>query len=88
MCGRLVGHYPIAGWLRIACSYVKRRAEGVKWEDKVGERSVTMMQDIVERVKKEDPVRGSWYVPKWEKGVIWCDASSSIATGVVLVMQR
>lgn len=29
-CGRLVGHYPIVGWLRVACSYVKRRAEGVR----------------------------------------------------------
>ena len=28
VCGRLVGHYPIAGWLRVACSYVKRRVEG------------------------------------------------------------
>ena len=28
ICGKLVGHYPVAGWLRMACSYVKRRAEG------------------------------------------------------------
>ena len=27
ICGRLVGHYPVAGWLRIACSFVKRHAE-------------------------------------------------------------
>lgn len=27
ICGKLVGHYPIAGWLRVACSYVKRRAD-------------------------------------------------------------
>ena len=28
ICGRLVGHYPVCGWLRLACSYVKRRCEG------------------------------------------------------------
>ncbi|XP_068237250.1 uncharacterized protein [Palaemon carinicauda] len=37
VCGILVGHYPIAGWLRIACSYIKRRASGARWEDPVGE---------------------------------------------------
>lgn len=82
-CGRLVGHYPIAGWLRVACSYVKRRAEGVRWDDKVGQETVEMMKDIVERVRREDPVRGRWYAPKSGVGVVWCDASS-IATGVML----
>lgn len=82
-CGRLVGHYPIAGWLRVACSYVKRRAEGVRWDDKVGQETVEMMKDIVERVQQEDPVRGRWYAPKSGVGVVWCDASS-IATGVML----
>ena len=28
ICGKLVGHYPVAGWLRVACSYIKRHAEG------------------------------------------------------------
>ena len=28
ICGKLLGHYPVAGWLRLACSYVKRRASG------------------------------------------------------------
>lgn len=83
VCGKLVGHYPVAGWLRVACSYVKRRAEGVRWEDKVGKETVEMMQDIVRRVRHEDPVRGRWYAARSEKGVVWCDASS-IATGVIL----
>lgn len=82
-CGKLVGHYPIAGWLRVACSYVKRRAEGVRWDDNVGQETVEMMKEIVERVRREDPVRGRWYAPKSETGVVWCDASS-IATGVML----
>ena len=28
ICSRIVGHYPVAGWLRIACSYIKRCREG------------------------------------------------------------
>ena len=34
ICGKLLGHYPVAGWLRLACSYVKR-ASGVDWEGRV-----------------------------------------------------
>ena len=56
MCGKLVGHHPIAGWLRVACSYVKRRT-GVRWDDKVGRKTTEMMQDILMRVTNEDPVR-------------------------------
>lgn len=85
VCGKLVGHYPVAGWLRVACSYVKRRAEGVAWDDKVGEETTQIIRDIVGRVSHDDPVRGKWYAPKSEKGVVWCDASS-IATGVMLEM--
>ena len=30
ICGQLVSHYPVVGWMRVACSYVKRIAcEGV-----------------------------------------------------------
>ena len=85
VCGKLVGHYPIAGWLRVASSFVKRNAEGVGWEDGIGDRAFGMIQDIVRRVKEEDPVRGKWYVPETRQGVLWCDASS-IATGVLLEM--
>ena len=83
VCGKLVGHYPIAGWLRVACSYVKRVAEGVRWDDLVGERTVTMVEEMLGTVKGEDPVKGRWNVQRTEEGVVWCDASS-IATGVVL----
>ena len=43
MCGKLTGHYPIAGWLRIASSYIKRSAKEEKWDDMVGERTNAMM---------------------------------------------
>ncbi|XP_029641347.1 uncharacterized protein LOC115216286 [Octopus sinensis] len=44
------------------------------------------MQEILERTRAEDPVRGNWYVPKTECGTIWCDASS-IAIEVVLAIE-
>ena len=28
-CGKIISHYPIAGWLRVACSYIKRRTTGI-----------------------------------------------------------
>ena len=83
ICGKLVGHYPVAGWLRVACRYVKRRAEGGRWDDYVGEEAVSMLAEVIARVEREDPVRGQWLVPKGSAGVVWCDASI-IATGVLL----
>ena len=49
----------------------------------VGERTTTMMKEVLKEVEQEDPVKGRWDVPRTEKGVVWCDASS-IATGVLL----
>ncbi|XP_068216319.1 uncharacterized protein [Palaemon carinicauda] len=83
VCVILVGHYPIAGWLRVACSYIERRASGARWEDPVGEQSIMMIKEVIERVKLDDPVRGNWCVPSVKHGVVWCDASK-IAMGVVL----
>ena len=52
ICGKLVGHYHIAGWLRVACSYIKRRASGARWEDPVGEQSMLMIKEVIERERK------------------------------------
>ena len=32
ICGKLTGHYPVAGWLRVACSFVKRLACDGSWD--------------------------------------------------------
>ena len=64
ICGKLVGHYPVAGWLRVACSYVKRRAEGGRWDDYVGEEAASRLAEVIARVEREDPVQGQWLVPK------------------------
>ena len=58
ICGKLTGHYPIAGWLRIACSYIKRQVEGEKWDDMVGERTTATMKEVLKEVEREDPVKG------------------------------
>lgn len=83
VCGKLVGHYPVAGWLRVACSYIKRNAEGTCWDDDVGEHAMIMIKEVMEQVKKADPVRGRWSVNTETGGSVWCDASS-IAVGVLL----
>ena len=48
----------------MACSYVKRVAEGVRWDEQVGERTVTMVKEILGTVKGEDPVKGRWNVQR------------------------
>ncbi|XP_076056330.1 uncharacterized protein LOC143034280 [Oratosquilla oratoria] len=83
LCGKLVGHYPIAGWLRVACSYIKRRSGSKDCGDKIDEGTLTMIHDVVRRVRHNDPVRGLWSAPQQGIGVIWCYASS-IAISVVL----
>ena len=35
-CGKLVGHYPVAGWLRLQCSFLKRMGCGGSWDAPVG----------------------------------------------------
>ena len=76
ICGQLIGHYPVAGWIRVACGFVKRHSKGEQWEDEIGDRSHAMLlKKIVEKVIKIDPVGGRWEV-SGAMGPIWCDASS------------
>ena len=86
VCGKLTGHYPVAGWLRLACSYVKRHAGGNNWHDDVGEETKERIKDVVREVERNDPVEGQWRVPNSETGVIWTDASD-MALGVILEIE-
>ena len=84
-CGKLVGHFPVVKWLRVAASFIKRRAADVTrgWDDEVTDVPLTtMITEVVARVRQKDPVRGKWCVdgPKLD---VWVDASS-LATGVSL----
>ena len=86
VCGRLVGHFPVANWLRVACSYVKRVSSGKSWQDPIGVHAQQMLEEILQRVRQTDPVRGKWSPgssDSWHQVRIWCDASS-LAQGVAL----
>ena len=83
MCGKLVGHYPVAGWLRTSCSYVKRIAEGSSWDDFIGDPASSMISEMIEMIHGEDPVQGEWQVSNSKSGKVWCDASD-LALGVVV----
>jgi hypothetical protein len=83
ICGKLIGHYPIASWLRPACSFVKRRTNGLNWDDEPDPDTVKMLTELVSETKARDPVKGRWIVPDVGNGRVWCDASS-LAIGVSL----
>lgn len=86
VCGKLVGHYPVAGWLRTACSYVKRLCSDVSWDCQISQEAKALVEDLLVRVQREDPVKGTWSVENQESGKVWCDASS-IGIGVSLEME-
>ena len=83
VCGQLTGHYPVAAWLRVCCGYIKRKSEGFKWEDDIGDVAKSLLRDLIARVKKDDPVKGVWNSHSKEPVRVWCDASS-LAIGVVI----
>ena len=82
-CGKLIGHFPIARWLRPACSYVKRLCNGLRWDEELTDAIKVIIGKLKERLRVSDPVGGKWAVPKNDKARIWCDASS-IAIGAVV----
>lgn len=85
-CGKLVGHFPVCGWLRVATSYIKRRATAVTqgWDDPVqdSDEICRMLHETAARVRDNDPASGRWNVDEGTAAV-WTDASS-IALGAVL----
>lgn len=87
LCGKLVGHYPVAGWLRVACSYIKRHAAGLGLSDRVGEVTISRMKVVSERVKKDDQVKGCWHVQEGKRRIVWWDVSD-LALRVVLEMNN
>ena len=86
LCGKLVGHLPVCGWLRVAAAYVKRRVNAVTggWDDPVKDDGSIrrMLMEMVNRVHESDPAKGRWDVTADEM-TVWTDASS-LALGVVL----
>lgn len=84
-CGKLVGHYPVCGWLRVAVAFIKRRANDVTegWDDTiVGGEIRTLVEEVTQEVRKSDPVRGQWST-SGDEARVWVDAIS-IALGVAI----
>ena len=85
ICGKLVSHYPVCGWLRVSAAYIKRRAcqATEKWDDVVTDGTVVQhLRDTVAAVMANDPVKGRWDVGG-EAATVWVDASS-LALGAVV----
>ena len=57
--GKLVGHFPVVKWLRVAAAFIKRRAMDMMkgWDDKVIDVPlISMIKDVFVRVCQKDPV--------------------------------
>ena len=89
VCRKLVGHYPVCGWLRVAVVTIKRCATSVSsgWDDEVHDATLqSMLTETVARVTHDDPVRGNWCVDGNEF-TVWVDASL-LALGVALAVDE
>ena len=76
--GKLVGHFPVCSWLKVAAAAIKRRVTSVTsgWDDEVHDITLRcMITETMERVVKDNPVRDDWCVDGNELAV-WVDASS------------
>ena len=56
--GKLIGHYPVAGSLRLQASYIKRLAGNIPWNEYVSEDCKEKMNELLHRLEKEDSVGG------------------------------
>ena len=82
LCGKLVGHYPVAGWLRVACSFVKRNRSSNAWDSFAGSVAIQRLREVSSRLNVDDAVKRIWSA-SFGKLNVWCDASQ-IAYGVAL----
>ncbi len=57
-CGKLLGHFPVASWLRPACSYLKRRASDCGWDKIIQPEIYLLVDDLWKRMQASDPVGG------------------------------
>ena len=88
-CSKLVGHYPVCGWLRVATAFIKQRANDVTkgWDDMITGGQVRMLlEETVQEVRKSDPVRGRWSASN-DGARVWVHASS-IVLGITIEMNR
>lgn len=86
-CGRLTGHMPVCGWLRVHCSYLKRLANAMStsWDEPILDPLFAKCcAELQNRFSGDgDPARGPWYGNVTE-GTVWTDASD---VGLAAVLQ-
>lgn len=86
LVGEWCGHYPVLGWLRVACGYIQRctAEDNTGWDEPVNEDIMKCLREIEIRLKTEgDPAKGNWCVNPPSSMNVWTDASS-LAIGVLL----
>jgi len=74
--------FPVAGWPRPACSYVKRVISTLKWYEKIYCGVDRLIIEIKDEISRSDAVQGKWAVPTGSRSRVCCDASS-LAMGVL-----
>jgi hypothetical protein len=58
LCGQLLGHFPVASWLRPACGFIKRTLNSQGWDERITNICAHMLEDVLNEIKKSDPVKG------------------------------
>ena len=84
--GEWLGHFPVAGWLRVVSALIQRQTatENVDWSEKISETTMELLREAQNKIIEQgDPVKGHWLVRRESPIKVWTDASS-IALGVVL----
>ena len=85
ICGQLTSHLPVCGWLRVAASYLKRRANAssTSWDAEVADPKLRLMlEETLRRVTESDPAQGRFDV-EGDEATVWVDASS-LAMGAAI----
>ena len=75
-CGQLLGHFPVAGWLRPVCNYIKRTLACQEWDEEIPKGARMMLSEVASYVRVEDPMMGSWVVSRQRTGIVWSNTSS------------
>jgi transposase InsO family protein len=81
----LLGHFPVAGWLRVACTFLQRIVgeDSNKWDDPISSKAQGIFREVCDKVQAADPVNGKWDVDTTKEVTLWTDASD-LALGIVL----
>ena len=73
LCGRLMGHLPVCGWLHVVASTIKCRASTVikGWDNKTTDTLlVHMVTETIARVKRSNPT--GWQLGSyWKRMELW-----------------